>query len=143
MVHTKRIMKTVPLVGLLGILLVPGLVMSATRVSIGTGPWSGVAFPVGEAVAKVLNKHIPGMEAVSTPVVGSAHALELVHSGEVSLALVGLATAHFGVRGQREFTRKYDNVGFVMAGVDVWWSPVPPEGNAVSEVAGVQGVCGA
>src|SRR2546428_6141894 len=65
------------------------------------------------------------MEAVSTPVVGSAHALELVHSGEVSLALVGLATAHFGVRGQREFTRKYDNVGFVMAGMDVGRSLLP------------------
>ncbi len=140
MIHTKRIMKTVPLVGLLGILLVPGLVMSATRVSIGTGPWSGVAFPVGEALAKVLNKHIPGMEAVSTPVVGSAHALELVHSGEVSLALVGLATAHFGVRGQREFTRKYDNVGFVMAGMDVGQSLVTRVESGIRTFGDVKGL---
>jgi len=140
MVHTKRIMKTVPLVGLLGILLVPGLVMSATRVSIGTGPWSGVAFPVGEALAKVLNKHIPGMEAVSTPVVGSAHALELVHSGEVSLALVGLATAHFGVRGQREFARKYDNVGFVMAGMDVGQSLVTRVESGIRTFGDVKGL---
>ena len=140
MVHTKRIMKTVPLVGLLGILLVPGLVMSATRVSIGTGPWSGVYFPVGEALAKVLNKHIPGMEAVSTPVVGSAHALELVHSGEVSLALVGLATAHFGVRGQREFTRKYDNVGFVMAGMDVGQSLVTRVESGIRTFGDVKGL---
>jgi len=140
MVHTKRIMKTVPLVGLLGILLVPGLVMSATRVSIGTGPWSGVYFPVGEALAKVLNKHIPGMEAVSTPVVGSAHALELVHSGEVSLAIVGLATAHFGVRGQREFTRKYDNVGFVMAGMDVGQSLVTRVESGIRTFGDVKGL---
>ncbi len=133
-------MKTVPLVGLLGILLVPGLVMSATRVSIGTGPWSGVYFPVGEALAKVLNKHIPGMEAVSTPVVGSAHALELVHSGEVSLALVGLATAHFGVRGQREFTRKYDNVGFVMAGMDVGQSLVTRVESGIRTFGDVKGL---
>ena len=52
-------MKTIAVVGLLGILLVPALVMSATRVAIGTGPWSGVYFPVGEALAKVLNKHVP------------------------------------------------------------------------------------
>jgi len=133
-------MKTVPLVGLLGLLLVPGLVMSATRVSIGTGPWSGVYFPVGEALAKVLNKHIPGMEAVSTPVVGSAHALELVHSGEVSLALVGLATAHFGVRGQREFTRKYDNVGFVMAGMDVGQSLVTRVESGIRTFGDVKGL---
>lgn len=140
MVHTKRIMKRVPLVGLLGILLVPGLVTSATRVSIGTGPWSGVYFPVGEALAKVLNKHIPGMEAVSTPVVGSAHALELVHSGEVSLAIVGLATAHFGVRGQREFTRKYDNVGFVMAGMDAGQSLVTRVESGIRTFGDVKGL---
>ena len=133
-------MKTVPIVGLLGILLVPIQVMSATRVSIATGPWSGIYFPVGEALAKILNKHIPGMEAVPTPAVGSAHALELVHSGEVSLAIVGLATAHFGVRGQREFTRKYDNVGFVMAGMDAGQCLVTRAASGIKTFADVKGL---
>jgi uncharacterized protein len=133
-------MKTVSIVGLLGILLVPVQVMSATRVSIATGPWSGVYFPVGEALAKILNKHIPGMEAVPTPAVGSAHALELVHSGEVSVAIVGLATAHFGVRGQREFTRKYDNVGFVMAGMDAGQSLVTRAASGIKTFADVKGL---
>ena len=133
-------MKTVSIVGLLGILLVPVQVMSATRVSIATGPWSGIYFPVGEALAKILNKHIPGMEAVPTPAVGSAHALELVHSGEVSLAIVGLATAHFGVRGQREFTRKYDNVGFVMAGMDAGQSLVTRAASGIKTFADVKGL---
>jgi TRAP-type uncharacterized transport system substrate-binding protein len=53
-------MKTVAIVGLLGILLVPVLGMSATRISIGTGPWSGAYFPVGEALAKILNSTSPG-----------------------------------------------------------------------------------
>jgi TRAP transporter TAXI family solute receptor len=133
-------MKTVSIVGLLGILLVPVQVMSATRVSIATGPWSGIYFPVGEALAKILNKHIPGMEAVPTPAVGSAHALELVHSGEVSVAIVGLATAHFGVRGQREFTRKYDNVGFVMAGMDAGQSLVTRAASGIKTFADVKGL---
>jgi TRAP transporter TAXI family solute receptor len=132
-------MKTVAIAGLLGVLLVPVLGMSAMRISIGTGPWSGGYFPVGEALAKVLNKHIPGIEAVTTPAVGSAHALELVHSGEVSLAIVGLATAHFGVRGQREFTRKYDNVGFVMAGMDAGQSLVTRAVSSIKTFADVKG----
>jgi TRAP transporter TAXI family solute receptor len=111
-------------VALVGILLAPVLAVAAARVSIATGPWSGVYFPVGEALAKVLNKRIPGIKVVTTPAVGSAHALELVHTGEVSLAIVGLATAHFGVRGLREFTQKYDNVGFVMAAMDAGQSLV-------------------
>jgi hypothetical protein len=44
------------------------------QISIGTGPWSGAYFPVGEALAKVLNKHL-------------------------LLAIVGLATAPFGCAG--------------------------------------------
>lgn len=103
---------------LAGVVLVTALGAGATRISIATGPWSGVYYPVGEALAKLLGKRIPGVQAVTTPAVGSAHALELAHTGEASLAIVGLATAHFGVRGQREFTQKYDNVGFVMAAMD-------------------------
>jgi uncharacterized protein len=135
----KRLMKTVLIVALLGVLLVPVLGMSAMQISIGTGPWSGGYFPVGEALAKLLNKHLPGIEAVTTPAVGSAHALELVHSGEVSLAIVGLATAHFGVRGQREFTRKYDNVGFVMAGMDAGQSLVTRAVSSIKTFADVKG----
>ena len=117
-------LRNVLFVALGSILLVPVLVASATRVVIATGPWSGVYFPVGEALAKVLTKHIRGVQAVTTPAVGSAHALELAHSGEATLAIVGLATAHFGVRGLREFTQKYDNVGFVMAAMDAGQSLV-------------------
>jgi TRAP transporter TAXI family solute receptor len=133
-------MKTVALVGLLAVLLVPGLITGSTRVSIATGPWGGVYFPVGEALAKVLNKRIAGMEAVPMPVAGSAHALELVHSGEVSLAIVGLATAHYGVRGQREFTRKYDNVGFVMAGMDAGQSLVTRVESGIRTFGDVKGL---
>jgi len=133
-------MRSVVIVGLGTLLLIPALVASATRVAIGTGPWSGTYFSVGEALAKTLNKHIPGIEAVPRPAVGSAHALELVDSGEVSLAIVGLATAHFGVRGQREFTRKYDNVGFVMAGMDAGQSLVTRAGSGIKTFGDVKGL---
>jgi TRAP transporter TAXI family solute receptor len=109
---------------LAGVVFVTALGAGATRVTIATGPWSGVYYPVGEALAKLLGKRIPGVQAVTIPAVGSAHALELAHTGEASLAIVGLATAHFGVRGQREFTQKYDDVGFVMAAMDAGQSLV-------------------
>ena len=126
--------------GLVGLLLIPRPATSATRIVIGTGPWSGTYFAVGEALAKTLNKHIAGMDAVARPASGSAHALELVDSGEVSLAIVGLATAHFGIRGQREFTRKHDNVGFVMAGMDAGQSLVTGAGSGIKTFADVKGL---
>jgi len=127
-------------VGLLGALLIPVVVLSATRVTIGTGPWSGVYFPLGLALTNLLNKHIPGVDVASVPVVGSAHALELIHTGDLTIAIVGLAAAHFGVRGQREFTRKYDNVGFVMAGMDAGQTLITRVSSGIKTFADVKGL---
>jgi|GEM_PF-2907781 len=96
----------------------------ATRISVGTGSAGGVYFFVGTALTTLLNKHIPGMNATPEPVTGSAHALKLLHAGDLTIALVELGSAYFGVRGQREFDRKYDQVGFVMAGMDTGQSLV-------------------
>jgi uncharacterized protein len=90
----------------------------ATRVAIGTGPWGGVFFPVGSALATILNRYVRDVSVTAEPVEGSAHALELLHTGQLTLAIVTLDTAHFGVRGEAPFDKKYDNVAFVMAGMD-------------------------
>jgi uncharacterized protein len=126
-------------------LLVPSLVVPATtagttRIAVGTGPWSGVFFPVGGALAELLTKHLPGVEAVPVPVTGSAHALELLHRGELTIAIVGLAAAHFGVRGEREFDRKYDDVAFVMAGMDTGQSLVTRVDSGIKTFADVRGM---
>jgi TRAP-type uncharacterized transport system substrate-binding protein len=92
--------------------------IAAVRISVATGPWGGVYFLVGTALAHVLSNHINGTTAIAQPVTGSAHGLEFVHRGEATIALVSLATAQYGVRGQREFSQKYDDVVFVMAAMD-------------------------
>jgi uncharacterized protein len=126
-------------------LLVPSPVRSATtagatRIAVGTGPWSGVFFPVGGALTDLLKKHLPGVDAVPVPVTGSAHALELLDRGELTIAIVGLAAAHFGVRGEREFDRKYDNVAFVMAGMDTGQSLVTRVDSGITTFADVKGL---
>src|SRR5262245_66665848 len=77
---------------LLAILLlalgVPGT--AATRITISTGPWGGVYFLVGTAMAHLLSEYIPGATAIAEPATGSAHSLEFVHRGEATLGLVGL-----------------------------------------------------
>ena len=127
-------------VGLMGALLIPVVGLGETRIMIGTGPWSGVYFPLGLALADLLNKHLPGASVVSEPVADSAHALALVHAGGLTVAIVGLATAHFGVRGQREFNKKYDNVGFVMAGMDAGQALVTRVSSGIKTFADVKGL---
>jgi TRAP transporter TAXI family solute receptor len=129
-------------IALLAILLlalgVPGT--AATRITISTGPWGGVYFLVGTAMAHLLSKYIPGATAIAEPATGSAHSLEFVHRGEATIGLVGLASAHFGVRGQREFDKKYDNVGFVMAAMDSGQSIVTLADSGVRAFGDVRGL---
>lgn len=103
---------------LLMVLLASAPALPAARISVATGPGGGVFSLVGTSLAHVLSKHVRDATAVAEPVTGSAHGLELVDRGAATIGLVSLAAAHFGVRGQREFTRKHDNVAFVMAAMD-------------------------
>jgi len=90
---------------LLSMVLTWTVAVATTRVTIGTGPWGGVFFPVGSALAKILNRYARDITATAEPVEGFAHALELLHTGQLTLALVALDTAHFGVRGEPHFDR--------------------------------------
>src|SRR5262249_22561031 len=120
---------------LLLVVLAVGPTAGATRITVATGPWGGVYFRVGTALAHVLGNHVTGATAMAEPVTGSAHGLELVHRGEATIGLVSLAAARFGVRGQREFTRKYDDVAFVMAAMDVGQSLVTPSSSGIKTFA--------
>jgi len=126
--------------GLVATLLVSASVIGATRLAVGAGPWGGAYFFVGTALANLLSKHIPSVNAVVVPVTGAAHGLELVHKGEVTIALVGLSAAHFGVRGEREFDRKYDNVGFVMAAMDTGQTLISLADSGIKTFADVKGL---
>jgi TRAP transporter TAXI family solute receptor len=65
------------------------------------------------------------MNATPEPVTGSAHAVKLVHAGDLTIALAEVATVHHGYRGSRkDFDKKYENVRFVMAGMDTGQTPV-------------------
>jgi len=131
-------MRRVIAVGLVLALLVPTALLADTRITVATGPWGGVYFVVGTALAHFLSTHIHGTTAIAETVTGSAHGLELVHRGEATIALVSLDAAHFGVRGQREFNRKYDNVGFVMAAMDAGQSLVTLRDSGVKTFADVK-----
>ncbi len=123
---------------LLVVLLTSSLALPATRVSVATGPWGGVFFLVGTALAHLLSKHVRDATAIADPVTGSAHALEIIDKGEATIGFVSLAAAHFGVRGQREFTRKHDNIAFVMAAMDTGQTLVTLPGSGIKTFADVK-----
>ena len=133
-------MKKSATAALLVVLLTSSLALSATRVSVATGPGGGVFFLVGKALAQLLSKHVRDTTTVADPVTGSAHALEVIDKGEATLGFVSLAAAHFGVRGQREFTRKHDHVAFVMAAMDIGQTLVTLRDSGIKTFADVKGL---
>jgi uncharacterized protein len=132
-------MKRSMVLGLVLVLLAPSAARGVTRISIGTGPWGGVAFPVGGALATILNRYVPHIKATAEPVEGSAHALELVHTSKLTLAIVALGIEH-PVRGDRAFDPKYDNVGFVMAAMDAGQTLITLSDSGIRSYADVKGL---
>ena len=125
-------------VALLVVLIASSPALPATRIVVATGPWGGVFFLVGTSLAHLLSKHVRDATAIAEPVTGSAHGLELVDKGEATIGLVSLSAAHFGVRGQREFRRKHDNVAFVMAAMDTGQSLVTLRDSGIKTFADVK-----
>ncbi len=121
-------------------LLLPLIVHSATRVSVGTGSTGGVYYFVGTALTQILNKHLPGVNATPEPVTGSAHATKLVHTGDLTFALAEVATVYHGYRGSRkDFDKKYDSVRFVMAGMDTGQTAVVWADSPIKSYADLKG----
>jgi TRAP transporter TAXI family solute receptor len=113
---------------------------SATRISLGTGSTGGVYYFVGTAMSKLLNQYLPDVTTTPEPVTGSAHATKLVHAGELTMALAELATVHHGYRGSRkDFDKKYDNVRFVMAGMDTGQTAVAWADSPVKSYSDIKG----
>jgi len=133
-------MKRALALGFAIVLLASPAACALTRVTIGTGPWGGVFFPVGNALAMILNRYVRDVSATAEPVEGSAHALELLHTGQLTLSIVTLGTAHFGVRGEAPFDKKYDNVAFVMAGMDAGQTLVTLAHSGIHTYADVRGL---
>src|SRR5687768_10669966 len=67
----------------------PALAQVKTRLSIATGGTGGVYYPVGGAIASLISKYVPGVEATAEATAASVDNLKLLHTGNVALALSG------------------------------------------------------
>lgn len=75
-------------------------------VNIATGGTAGVYFPLGGAIAEILNKNIPGMNASAQSTGASIANVNLLKDGKVELALVQNDTAYYASTGTEMFKDK-------------------------------------
>jgi uncharacterized protein len=72
--------------------------------AIGTGGITGTYYPLGTALARLINAHFDGIVAISEPTGGSVANIEYLRQEDVSLALVQSDVAFDAFNGLRGFT---------------------------------------
>lgn len=76
------------------------------EITIGTGPTNGVFNQVGGGYADVINRHMPGYEAIAVPTNGSTENLERLDRGDIDVALTFGDVAADAVNGTGPFQGK-------------------------------------
>ena len=74
--------------------------------NIGTGGTAGTYYPIGGAIAEVLNKDIPGMNASAQSTGASVANINMLADGAVDLATVQNDITYYAVNGTEMFTDK-------------------------------------
>src|SRR5437879_7473545 len=105
MIMTKRIRIAVALaVTLSAGLTLAGIVHAQQKImSIGTGGTGGVYYPLGGAVANVLSKTLPNVQATAEVTGGSIDNLKLIGTGQSELGFTMADAALDASKGQEKF----------------------------------------
>src|SRR5687767_7441656 len=87
-----------------GAFLVAGPVQAQQKtIAIGTGGTGGVYYPLGGAIANVLSKHLPGVQATAEVTGGSVDNLKLIGSGQSEIGFSMADAALDALKGEDKF----------------------------------------
>jgi uncharacterized protein len=88
----------------------------SARISIATAGTGGSYFPIGAAIADVLNKNIPGVQAKAETTGGAAENIQLVGSGQSDLGITTSYLAYFGINGIEPYKEKMPELTVLFTG---------------------------
>ena len=74
--------------------------------NIATGGTAGTYYPIGGAIAEILNKSIPGMNASAQSTGASVSNINMLYSGDVDLAIVQNDITYYAAHGTEMFADK-------------------------------------
>lgn len=75
-------------------------------VNIATGGTAGTYYPLGGAIAEILNKNVPGVNASAQSTGASVANINLLKDGKVEMALIQNDITYYAVKGQEMFKDK-------------------------------------
>ena len=81
-----------------------------TFVNIATGGTAGTYYPIGGAIAEVLNKDAQGVNASAQSTGASVANINMLKDGQVDMAIVQNDITYYAVNGKEMFENKVDNL---------------------------------
>lgn len=122
MFKKKKLFVVLAVTALLALIMTGAIsAQDTTFVSIATGGTSGTYYPVGGAIAKVLNENIDGMNASAQSTGASVTNTRLIYNEEVELAILQNDIASYAVNGENQFS---DNQVMNMTGITALYPEV-------------------
>lgn len=134
----KRIL-AVAAVAVLSMPLAGAVQAQQKTLSIGTGGTGGVYYPLGGAVASVLSKHLPGVQATAEVTGGSVDNLKLIGTGQSEIGFSMADAALDAAQGQDKFKSGKVNLKTLMVLYPNRMHVVTIEGTGIEKMADLKG----
>jgi TRAP transporter TAXI family solute receptor len=121
-------------------LTLAGIVHAQQKVmSIGTGGTGGVYYPLGGAVANVLSKSLPNVQATAEVTGGSVDNLKLIKTGQSELGLTMADAALDALKGQDKFKNNPVGLQALLVVYPNRMHVVTVEGSGINTMADLKG----
>jgi uncharacterized protein len=108
-------------------------------IAIGTGGTGGVYYPLGGAIANVLSKHLPGVQATAEVTGGSVDNLKLIGSGQSEIGFSMADAALDALQGQDKFKSGKVPLKTLMVLYPNRMHVVTVEGTGIEKIADLKG----
>lgn len=77
---------------------------------IATGNMAGTYYPIGRAMAEIINENVPDVHATAQSTSASIANIHMLEDGQFEMAIVQNDVAYYAVKGQNMFDKKFENL---------------------------------
>ena len=108
--HKKWMVMTLLVVGLVFILAMTAAAQQKKPMTLGTATIGGAYYPMGQAMATVINKYVPSISITPEVTNGAGENPRLVGEGNTDFGITNANIAYFAFNGQKPYKKKIDNL---------------------------------
>ena len=110
-----------------------------TFINIATGGTAGTYYPIGGAIAEIINKDVKDVSANAQSTGASVANINMLNDGQVELAIVQNDIAYYAINGTEMFEKKVENLRGIASLYPETCQFVTLEGSGINSIADLKG----